>query len=474
MPLDIFGQGRPSQAALDYITIFDTAMTIIDQTVWEASIGSTNLFNMPAGGFGFAVGVLSRQEAGDFGVSGFAQQGLGRGVPVTPVGGRYQSDEIYGEVYVPLISEDMDIPLVSYLNVEGAYRYIDNDLAGTDDVWTVGFKYAPISDIEIRGNVTRSVRAPAINELFQPLAGTNSFAADPCDATLVGDGPNPANRLANCESGGGGLPPIDTSTFVSSVRNASVQGVNGGNLNLNNEVADAWTAGFVIRPRFAEGLQLSIDYLDFDITDAITSFTLTQLMGACYDADDFPNEFCGGFTRQANGQLPPRGAFVTGQVNAGKRVFKAYVSELLYSFDGLGGQWDISGSLQNIRESTRTLLGAETIFTGEIGNGAAEWQGNFRFRYSRDKWSAFLQPRFIGKGVWDAQAAPDRFSIPGNDDVWIWNTGFRYDFTDQIGAQVNINNLFDELPSPASIATGNDVIYDNVGRFFRVSLQIRL
>ena len=474
VPLDIFGQGRPSQEALDYISIFDTATTIIDQTVMSANIGSTNLFNLPAGGFGFALGILSREERGDFGVSGFSELGLGRSVPITPVAGKYTSDEIYGEFYAPIFSEDMDIPLISYLNLEGAYRYIDNDLAGTDDVWTVGFKYAPIPDIELRANVTRSVRAPAINELFQPLAGLFSFAADPCDATLVGDGPNPATRRANCEAGGGGLPPIDTSTFVSSVRNASVNGLTGGNTSLANETADAWTAGIILRPRFAEGLQISIDYVDFDIEDAITSFTLTQLMNACYDAADFPNDFCNGFVRQPNGQLPPTNAFVTGNVNAGQRVFKAYVSELLYSFDGLGGQWDITGGLQHIRESNQTLLGATTDFRGEITNGASEWQANFRVRYSRDKWSAFLQPRFIGEGIWDNDAAPERYSVPGEDDVWIFNTGFRYDFTDQIGAQININNLFDELPSAASIATGNDAVYDNVGRFFRISLQVRL
>jgi len=474
VPLDIFGFGRPSQEALDYISIFDTATTIIDQEVWEANFGTTELFNLPAGGVGVAVGVLSRTESGDFGTSGFTQQGLGRSVPVSPVAGKFQSDEIYGEFYAPIFSEDMDIPLVSYLNVEGAYRYIDNDFAGTDDVWTVGLKYAPIPDIEIRGNVTESVRAPAITELFLPVSGTNSFAADPCDATLVGDGPNPATRQANCESGGGGLPPIDTGTFVSSVRNASVQGLTGGNVNLSNERAEAWTAGVILRPRFVEGLQLSIDYVDFDIQDAITTFTLSQVMNACYDAADFPNEFCSSFNRLPSGQLPAVNAFQTGNVNAGQRTFKAYVSELLYSFDALGGSWNIQGSLQHITESTQTLLGATTDFKGEITNGASEWQANVRVGYARDKWSAFLQPRFIGKGIWDNDAAPGRFSVNGEDDVWLFNTGFRYDFTDQIGMQLNINNLFDELPSPAAIATGNDFVYDNVGRFYRMSLQVRL
>jgi len=222
---------------------------------------------------------------------------------------------------------------------------------------------------------------------------------------------------------------------------------------------------------------LSIDYLDFDIADAITQFTLTQVMNACYDADTFPNPFCSQFSRQANGQLPPNDAFNVGFVNAGQRTYKAFVSELLYGFDALGGVWDLSGSLQNVTESTRTLLGSTTDYKGELDTatpGAPEWQANVRARYSRDNWSTFLQMRMIGEGIWDNDAAADRFSIPGEDAVFIWNGGFSYEFTDSISAQLNINNLLDELPTPGVIASGDDARYDNIGRFYRLSLQISL
>jgi iron complex outermembrane receptor protein len=474
VPLNIFGQGAPSPEALAYINVLESAVSTIDQEILEANFGTGSLFELPAGGFGVNFGISTRKEASAFAPSGFTQGQYGRNTALQPVNGAFQSDEIYGEFFAPIISPDMDIPLFSSLSVEGAYRYLDNDFAGTDDVWTMGLKYAPIADIELRANVTRSVRAPAIQELFLPQSGTGSFAADPCDSTLVDSGPNPSARLANCEAGGGGLPPIDTTTFISQVRNASVQGTTGGNTGLLNETADAWTVGVIFRPRFLDGLQWSIDYLDFDITDAITSFSLTQVMNACYDADAFPNDFCTQFQRQPDGQLPPNNAFSVGFVNAGQRTYKAFVSELNYGFDALGGSWDLFGSLQHITDSTRTLLGATTDFKGEINSGAPEWQANVRVRYSRDRWSTFLQPRFIGEGIWDNDAAPDRFSIPGEDNVWIWNAGFNFEFTDAISAQVNVNNLLDELPSAHVIATGNDTFYDNVGRFYRVSLQIEL
>ena len=474
-PLNLFGAGAPSAEAIDYIAVRDQANTIIDQEVFQATLGTTNLVNLPAGGLGVAAGILRREEFADFRVSAFAQNGLGGADPVFPVAGGYTSDEIYAEVYAPIVSEDMDIPFVSYLNAEAAYRYIDNDVAGTDDAWTFGFKYAPIPDIELRYNVTRSVRAPAVTELFLPISGTGSFAADPCDGALLENGPNPAGRQANCASGGGGLPPI-TQPFVSRVRNASVQGSTGGNPNLVNEYSDSWTAGFVVRPRFAEGLQFSIDYLDFDIQDAIENFSLTQVMEACYDAADFPNEFCNQFRRVTSGpelgQLPSRDAFQTGFVNAGQRTFKAWQSDILYTVDLWAGQFDLGANLLYIAEDNETLLGTTDENAGEARR--PDWRAQFNLRYSRDKWSALLQPRFIAGGRFSNQESPTLRSINSTSDEWLVNGSFRYDFTDNIGAQFNINNMFDSLPAPAYIATGVDDIYDNVGRFYRFSLSVRL
>ena len=45
--------------------------------------------------------------------------------------------------------------------------------------------------------------------------------------------------------------------------------------------------------RWIENLSMAIDYVDIEIEDAIVSFTLTQIMESCYDADTFPNDFCG-------------------------------------------------------------------------------------------------------------------------------------------------------------------------------------
>jgi iron complex outermembrane receptor protein len=472
VPLNLFGAGAPSQEAVEYISVTELARSILEQNVVSAN-ANTDLFELPAGSLGIAFGVERREEKGAFENSAFMQLGLGRNDATAPISGKYVSEEVYAEFYAPIFSPDMDIPLVDNLSIEGAWRTMDNDFAGKDDAWTIGLRYSPIEDIEFRGNVTRSVRAPSIQELFLPVTGTSSFANDPCHFEEVDGGPNPAIRRANCIAGGGGLPPIpDPDNFTSSVGNASVNGKQGGNIGLKNEGADSWTAGVILRPRWVEGLMVSVDYVDIDIEEAIEAFSLTQIMRGCYDAASFPNTLCDSFSREADGQLPANGAFQVGFVNAGQRTFQAYTIEALYSMELWNGQLDFGGSMINIKENKTVVLGSPDEDAGEIGS--PDWQANLTFRYSRDKWSALLQPRMIGDGVRSLDDAPGRYSVAKEDTVWIVNGAFRYSFTDTIDAQFNINNMFDELPSAHVIAWGLDNVYDNVGRFYRLGFSIRM
>ena len=471
-PLDLFGSGRPSEDAINYIGVTDLSRSILEQEVISANLNG-DMFDLPAGPIGFAVGFESRTEKGSFDSSGFSQIEAGRESAVQPISGEYTSNEIYAEFYAPLVSPDMDIPFVEALSIEGAWRNLDNELAGTDQAWTIGGRWMPVEDVEIRGNVTQSVRAPSIQELFLPQTGVSSFAADPCDFNEVDGGPNPAIRRANCIAGGGGLPAIpDPDNFIAEVGNASKQGLNGGNLNLNNEVADAFTIGVILRPRWVDGLQVSIDYVDFDIEDAIESFSLTQVMRGCYDSPSFPNNLCNQFTRLPNGQLPGSNAFEVGFVNAGQRTFQAYTAEVLYSMDMMGGQIDVGGSVIHTVENKTVVLGSPDEDAGEIGS--PDWQANFRFGYSRDNWSALIQPRLIGAGRRSLEDASDRWPNLGKGDTWIWNAAFQYDVSDTLGIQFNINNVTNTLPAPKVVAWGLDNVYGNIGRYYRVGFNFSM
>lgn len=476
VPLDLFGQGRPSDAAIDYISADYVSNTEIVQEVFELN-ANMDVIDLPAGPATIAGGYLHREESGRFDAGGFLALGISRNQAVNGITGGYETDEYYAETFVPVVSESMDIPFVENFSIEGAFRSVDNDLAGTDDIWTIGGRLSPVADIEIRGNKTRSVRAPALTELFLPLSGTGSFASDPCDNRFVDSGPNPAVRRANCVADG-----IDPDTFVSRVANASVQGRTGGNLGLENEVADAWTVGVVLRPRWVEDLTVAIDWVDIEIEEAIENFTLTQIMQSCYDSPSFPNNFCGQFNRQADGQLPPVNAFVSGYVNAGVRSFEALTIDAdwttpLAEWPVLGG-FDNPGML-NVgaymffpQESVTNIQGAIDDSQGEPDT--AEEQIQLNLTYVRDNLSVFWQTRYIGEAVIDNDDAPTDRNVLELKETFLFNAGVRYRFNENVMASLNVDNVFDNQPQAAAIASGWDGVYDNRGRFLRAGIQVNL
>jgi outer membrane receptor protein involved in Fe transport len=360
----------------------------------------------------------------------------------------------------------MDIPLVASASVEGAFRRVFNSFAGTDNTWTVGGRFSPIEDIEFRGNVTESVRAPAAVELFLPLSGVFSFANDPCDQRFVDLGPNPATRRANCIADG----ITDPDTFNSTVVNASVQGRSGGNTNLLNETAEAWTVGMILRPRWVDNLTIAIDYVEIDLSQAIESFTLTQLMESCYDQETFPNDFCSSFNRLPNGQLPSVNAFTSGFVNAGLRTFRGTTIDAEWNGDLPWGQLGVTGYLYLPQEDIIKIQESIDDEQGEIGNSDVQAQVNLRF--TRNNWSTLWQTRYTGEARINNEDEPTTRDILTIDPQWLFNAAFAYDVSDVLRLQLNINNVFDEEPEPAAIAAGDHLAYDTVGRFYRLGVML--
>jgi outer membrane receptor protein involved in Fe transport len=92
-----------------------------------------------------------------------------------------------------------------------------------------------------------------------------------------------ATRLANCQETYReyGLP-ADVARQSNAVR-SSVPGTSQGDRNLLNETANAWTAGFVLRPRWIEDFELAVDWIDIRVDDAITTLDANGIASACFD-----------------------------------------------------------------------------------------------------------------------------------------------------------------------------------------------
>ena len=444
-PINIFGQGSPSQAARDYITHIAEATSTLTQRDFTASL-SGDLFQLPAGEVKAALGAEYRKETASFNPDSFYEQALGTGAPITGIKGDFNTKEIFGELLVPIVAAEQGIPLVRTFQLEGAVRRVDNSVAGAATTWTAGFRWSPVDDLQFRANHTKSIRTPAITELFLPTSQFFTFANDPCDQTFIDQGTAPATRAANCEAEG--IPP----DFTSNIVNASSLASQSGNAQLKSEAADAETFGVIIRPRWIPRLNVTTDFIDIQLDNAIESLSATDIMDACYDATDYPNnESCGRIDRNASHQV----TFIrTGYVNAGFRQFRGIASAVDYTFSGSWGALELRANhLATMKLVSKVGLASPNNLAGELQlNSNIVSKGSFSSDYRKGPFSWYLQGQFTGSTKFDNNDEEDSKDRLRVKRWWLFNTTLSYDVTHDFTTRLIVNNLFDKEPPFAALA----------------------
>lgn len=478
VPLDVFGEGRRSAAALAYVASATRTEAVLEQTVYNANIGGSP-FALWAGDIGFNAGYERRTEKARFEPDAFQIAGRGRAVPILPTRGQFTTNEVFGELLVPLVSPDNNIPLVHSLTAEGKIRYVDNTVNGGFTTWTAGGRYQPFEGFEFRGNYTRSLRAPAVTELFAPTSNIFTAVTDPCDSRNVNGGAKPATRATNCAAfyTAFNLPP---GQFQSIANDATVPGISGGDPNLANEVANSWTVGVVLRPTFLPGFRAAVDWNQIRISGPIANLSANQIATGCFDNDSFntadvqnANNFCSRIRRQPNGQVvndPLNPGVRTGFVNGAQIDFKGLTAEAGYNFDiGRYGNIDLNGSLFYLDTLDFNINGiVPDPQAGEVGD--PRWSGQFNFGYTVGNFGWDLQANYTGKvaiNVLDNVETRDRIIF---DDHWLFNTTFSYKLKANTFARFTVTNLFDKQPPFPLNGVGS---YDTLLRRFVVSLQYR-
>ncbi len=400
-PLNLFGSGAPSAAALAYIRRNTLSRTRLSQLVANANIGG-EAFRLLGNPVSFNLGFEHHSESAAFTPDPFLQAGLGRSVPIAPTWGGYTLDELFGEALVPLIAP-ANSRFVHRLELFGRIRQVWNSIGRGFTAWAAGGRVDPLEGLSLRGNFTRSFRAPAIYELYSPRGTANLLVPDLCSTTNIGGGPAPEVRRANCTAfltRYPGASPLAAATVAAS-------GLVGGNPGLTNERANSYAFGLAISPRLIPGMTASVDYLAFDIADPIASLSAAQVTQGCFDNPDFDaadpahgNAFCSLIRRTANGQVssdPQAPGVVTGFVN-GKRIrMRAIQATLAYS-TGLGripGRLDLAAEVFHVRERLTDVTGiAPDRSDGLVGD--PRWQAQFRLRYANATWGLAAQVNYTG------------------------------------------------------------------------------
>ncbi|GAA3264081.1 hypothetical protein GCM10020258_30190 [Sphingomonas yabuuchiae] len=282
--------------------------------------------------------------------------------------------------------------------------------------------------------------------MFNPTSRAFNSGLDPCDARYVGNGPNPATRRANCVAAG-----INPATFDLNFSNFTIPVTIAGNPDLRNEKANSWTVGAIAQPRFIPGLSVAVDWVNIKLNDAIRSLDGTDILNACYDSSNYPNQFCGLFTRGADGQLT---TIRQGYYNAASYEMAGLQSTIAYRLPlsrvGLENAGTVGLSVNYFyRDKLQTQVGVGDINhdAGEIGY--PRHSGTANLTYEGDTFNVLFQGQYTGKVKFNLDEAPNARNISGLTDWVVFNTTVGVKVTDQFNLRFIVDNVFNATaPSP--------------------------
>lgn len=299
VPFNIFGGvGSITQPMLNYVTFDEQDRS--EQRILDGSANLTgDLFTLPAGPVGVAIGYEHRDMYGSYTPDPIIVAGLGADVPTSAAHGRYNVDEVYGELRVPLLS---DTPFFQKLELSGAARWSDYSSFGSNTTVTASALWKPTADFLIRGGYSESLRAPSIGELYAGLSRFDATINDPCTSAPGGFFQTNATVKANCIAHG-----VPANGSYAEPVGGQLGVFTQGSTALQPETAKTYTAGAVYSPRwaresgFASALSLEVNYYNIDLKNAIDSVPATYTLQRC--AFDNDPASCAAITRTGNGQV---------------------------------------------------------------------------------------------------------------------------------------------------------------------------
>ncbi|MES2290832.1 MAG: TonB-dependent receptor [Pseudomonadota bacterium] len=477
VPVNLFGVGSLPANAKSWLTPQRNSFNIFERTVAGASLAGS-IFHLPAGDVATAIGVEYRRDEYQSEPSAFDLAGDYGSASTVAVNGAFDVKEIFGEIRVPLLK---GIPFISSLSVEGAVRYSDYSSAGGVWAYKGGVEYAPVSWIRFRGAYNRAVRAPNVGELYAPLSTGFTGGTDPCDKSQT----RSAARLAFCVSQG--IAQADIATFTQSALGLTQRG--GGNPNLKSEKSDTYTIGAVVSPPFIRNLNLTVDYFNVMVNDAIVQPNVTQVLNDCFATLDLTNPSCQAVVRDSSGQINFIG---TQFLNVGYLKTSGIDAQIDWRttlpFD-IGGNptnfsfQGVASWLFNKTQKTLVSTNAQDC-AGYYGGGCSSGTGgfilpSFKLNVAGTFSNGPVSWRVVGRmiGALDQYTGTTNF-VSHVDPVWYFDSTVSFNATDNFSMFVGINNIGDKSPPIFGTTLVGDAntdvsLYDVAGRRLFVGAKLK-
>ncbi|WP_206240723.1 TonB-dependent receptor plug domain-containing protein [Novosphingobium terrae] len=456
-----------------------------DQFVTAGTISGSlaDVFSLPAGPIGFAVGVEYRRETASIGQDAPLLTGntYREGVQAA-YNGEFDVKELYGEVLIPLIH---DTPFIRKLDVGGAYRYSDYNLFGNHGTWKAEANWQVDRNLRFRGTYQSVLRTPNFGEFAAGMSSlpfnnlitvarlTPRYGGDPC---VLGTG-----NAAQCARFGA---PAVGSTNSFSPTYLTGNYYYGGNPALKPETGYTKTLGAVLTPTFIPGLNVSVDWYNLDLRGAVGVIQPIAAITSCYVTNpSASNPLCSLVTRNPDGSF--KDAFVNNQ-NLGRLLQRGLDIAASYTarpqwLPGKGMRFSYQGNIV-----TSYLIQANSTVA------AVQCKGTFGATCSSDG-TTLVQPAYrhtagmgwlFDKGVvqfdWNRIGKVRSSTVGSTETIAAQDTfdlSASYKFTDVVTMSAGLYNIFDKAPpfvSTGGVFNTFPDTYDIMGRTVGISLTARI
>jgi outer membrane receptor protein involved in Fe transport len=510
VPLNMFGGvGTITQPMLDYVTFNAHDDVGVEQRDYAANL-SGEIFDLPAGAVGLAVGLEHLAVEGFFQPDALISAGNTTGNVAQPTAGAYDVSEAYAEVAIPLLR---DVPFAEMLEVSVAMRYSDYSNFGETTNSKLGLRWQPFGDLLVRATYQHAFRAPSIGDLYSQQFDSFAQFGDICSVSTINGGtgqtgsldPTPDNvqeaqTLANCTNaavlfGATTYSPqiVENATDLFVPSEAAAGGIGnmygqanvqiritaGGNPDLGPETAESTTLGFVYTPGYVEGLSLSLDWYSIELSDAITFIFAGTYLDQCYNLG--VQAFCEYIDRQATGDIEDLQQIA---INADSYLTSGIDLNVVWRLGEVPfapGEWKVVWDTTWIDDYEVCVVGAACIDYVQFNRGDSAlpmFKSLLGIEWTYGDWEANWRSRFIGRqyelctssaavvgficsnptGSTNALGATTYHSVQVSYTVGDWDTRFT----------VGIENVGDKAPPLSYMAFANSfdaTTYEIPGRF---------
>jgi outer membrane receptor protein involved in Fe transport len=491
-PADVFGEGRLSQAAVDFIK-WGALTDIATREQKSATIVVTGSpFDIWTGQVDAAFGFEWREDTASFEADPILFTGDVMGIGGSlPVFGTEKVYEVFGEAVMTLFESSTSDQKIDF---EVGARWSDYKNAGSVTTWKAGLDWRLSESWRFRAMAQHAVRAPNNGELFTAQTSDlgsafGNFGVDPCSAS---QNPAAAGNSDKCILQG--LSPDQIGIFEHT-QFYPVEFFFGGNPELTPEASDTITAGFVFSPISIPDLTIAIDYYDMEVTDTIGGI---DAMAICFDPLNTEGVFCELTKRDASGNVAEITEYLQ---NKGLLRSEGIDFQLRYSRD-LPDSWAIMGDYAEVSINTAWTHVLASESQQDIVTEIVDCKGYFgwpcalssepedrvttNFNYRSGPFTAHLTWRWIN-GMKNANPLGSSiFGIPPESlvlaipEIPAWSyldLGLGYDFNESTSIKFGINNIEDKDPAfmaDAGFGTNTaPAMYDVFGRSYYLNVTHR-